>query len=57
MYSIITFDNNNRVLFLRLVRNKAHGKKLIINHSMLVHIDHVMYKYKNYGIKDVYKWK
>lgn len=57
MYSIITFDNNNIVLFLRLVRNKAHGKKLIINHSMLAHIDHVMYKYKNYDIKDIYKWK
>jgi hypothetical protein len=53
VYKLIAYEGT-RALFIRLVNNKEHAAKEILNSVYLGRIDTVLYRKKTYLIKEFY---
>ncbi len=55
--NLTAYDNQDKALFVRQCKNKQEARREIINNPLLVRVEKVVFKNREYKIGEVYrKW-
>ncbi len=54
-HNLVAYDYLNNVLFTRKVKDRAHGRREIMNHKEMIRVAYVSYKNRDYSFSRIHK--